>query len=96
MRPLGDCDELCDGSVMATPPNEGTTHAGFVNRNAQRVLRPTGQPGTDHLQTKYVLECEQCQHRYAANGSDIFERRCPKCQSGKPGLPIDAAELRKG
>ena len=80
---------------MSSRSDQVTTEPGFVNRNAQRVIRATGLPGTDHLQTAYVLECEQCQHRYAANGSDIFERRCPKCQTGKPGIPINAAQLLK-
>ena len=78
---------------MTNHPSQETTQSGFINRNAQRVIRDTGLPGTDHGQTAYVLECEQCQHRYAVNGSDIFERRCPKCQSGKPGIPIAAREL---
>jgi hypothetical protein len=80
---------------MSSGPREGTTQPGFLNRNAQRVVRDTGLPGTDPLQTAFVLACEQCQHRYAANGSDIFERRCPKCQSGKPGIRIPADELLK-
>jgi len=79
---------------MTNPP-KGTTEPGYINRNAQRVIRNTGLKGTDDLQTAYVLECEQCQHRYAANGSDNWERRCPKCQSGKAGIPIDAAELAR-
>jgi len=78
---------------MSNESHPGTTEPGYVNRNAQRVIRATGIPGTDQSKTSYVLECEQCQHRYAANGADIFERRCPKCQTGKPGLPIDAAKL---
>jgi hypothetical protein len=81
--------------AMANRPGQETTQPGFINRNAQRVIRATGPPGTDNLQTAYVLECQQCQHRYAATGSDIFERRCPKCQTGKSGIPIDAAELLK-
>ena len=80
---------------MANRSTQETTQSGFINRNAQRVIRATGLPGTDHLQTAYVLECGQCQHRYAANGSDIFERRCPKCQSGQPSIHIDANELLK-
>ena len=80
---------------MSNHPSQGTTQPGFINRNAQRVIRATGLPAADKLQTAYVLECQQCQHRYAANGSDIFERRCPKCQSGKPGIHIDAGELLK-
>jgi hypothetical protein len=80
---------------MSESPHPETTEPGYTNRNAQRVVRATRLAGTDHQQAAYVLECEQCQYRYAANGSDIFERRCPKCQSGKPGISLDADELRR-
>jgi hypothetical protein len=80
---------------MVHHPDHETTQPGFTNRNAQRVIRKTALPGTDDLQTAYVLECGQCQHRYAANGSDIIERRCPKCQSGQPSIHIAANELLK-
>jgi len=83
------------GSGMMNHPDHETTQPGFTNRNAQRVIRKTALPRPDDLETAYVLECGQCQHRYAANGSDIFERRCPKCQSGQPSLHIDAKELLK-
>ena len=65
-----------------------TTEPGYVNRNQQRVLRATGLPGNDHLQRIYVLRCERsgCGHEYGANGSDIFQRRCPRCHDGAPGL----------
>jgi hypothetical protein len=87
--------DLCDDPRMANHSSQGTTQPGFTNRNVQRVIRATGLAGADRLQTAYVLECGQCQHRYAAKESDIFERRCPKCQSGQPSLHIDANELRK-
>ena len=67
-----------------------TTEAGFVNRNGQVVIRNTGKPGTDHGQYVYQLGCTECGHVYGANGSDIFERKCPKHQSGSPGLAIQA------
>ena len=65
-----------------------TTEPGYVNRNGQRVVRATGLPGNDHLQRIYVLRCGQdvCGNEYGANGSDIFQRRCPSCQGGAPGL----------
>ena len=63
-----------------------TTTPGYCNRNGQTVLRSTGLAGTDHGQSVYVLRCGGCGHEYGANGSDIFERRCPVCQGGKPGL----------
>lgn len=63
-----------------------TTQPGYVNRNSQVVIRGTGLSGTDHGQTVYQLGCSACGHVYGANGSDIHERKCPKCQGGQPGL----------
>lgn len=63
-----------------------TTRAGYINRNDQTVLRATGLPGTDHGQSIYVLRCGNCSYEYGANGSDIFQRKCPKCQDGADGL----------
>lgn len=69
---------------MAKPT---TTVPGYENRNGQRVVRPTDLPGNDHYQKVYVLRCGKCNAEYGANGSDIFQRRCPHCQGGRPGLP---------
>jgi PHP family Zn ribbon phosphoesterase len=63
-----------------------TTTIGYVNRKGQIVVRATGLPGSDHGQYIYVLRCSKCQSEYGANGSDIFQRLCPKCQGGRPGL----------
>lgn len=63
-----------------------TTEPGFVNRNRQVVVRPTGLPGNDHMQYIYVVRCSDCGLEYGANGSDTFQRKCPDCQDGKPGL----------
>jgi hypothetical protein len=65
-----------------------TTEPGYTNRNGQTVVRPTDLAGTDYGQRVYVLKCGSCRREYGANGSDIFQRRCPSCQGGKPGLPI--------
>ena len=66
--------------------DKGTTRVGYLNRNGQMVVRPTGLAGNDHLQYIYVLRCRHCGNEYGANGSDIFQRKCPRCQGGKPGL----------
>jgi 5-methylcytosine-specific restriction protein A len=70
-----------------------TTAIGKVNSNEQRVLGPTGRRGSDHGQTVYVLACERCGHEYGANGSDVWLRKCPQCQSGKPGFEVSAADV---
>ena len=72
---------------MATASMQ-TTATGNVNRNKQVTIRNTQQPGNDHLQYLYQMACSLCGHNYGSNGTDIHERKCPKCQQGKPGLPI--------
>ena len=63
-----------------------TTVPGYTNRNDQTVIRRTDTPGNDHNQVVYELECGGCGQRYGANGSDIWQRKCPKCGGGRPGL----------
>ncbi len=67
--------------------NGRTVQPGYVNRNNQTVLRATQTRGNDHGQYVYVLICGQCGHEYGSNGSDNFQRKCPRCQGGMPGLP---------
>jgi hypothetical protein len=67
-----------------------TTDVGYINKNGQEVVRQTQEPGNDHLQYVYVLRCTRpsCGHVYGANGSDIWQRKCPNCQGGMPGLDV--------
>jgi hypothetical protein len=67
---------------------KGTTETGDRNRNRQVVIRPTPLASTDHNHYVYVLRCGTCGYEYGANGSDIHLRRCPNCQGGAPGLPV--------
>jgi predicted nuclease with RNAse H fold len=66
-------------------PAGRTVQIGYVNRNNQEVIAATGLPGTDHGQSVYVLRCGACAHEYGSNGSDNFQRKCPRCQGGAPG-----------
>ena len=68
--------------------SKGTTEPGYRNRNRQVVVRKTDLPGNDHNQMTYVLRCDGCGHEYGANGSDIFQRRCPAHDGGAQGLPL--------
>lgn len=68
--------------------DRATTRIGYVNRNEQEVVRATNLVGTDHLQKIYVLRCRQCGEEYGANGTDIWQRRCPRHQGGMRGLPF--------
>lgn len=59
-----------------------STDIGYINRNHQRNMGKTKAKGTDHLQFLYLMRCENCDHEYFANGSDIFHKKCPNCQGG--------------
>ena len=63
-----------------------TTRIGYENPNRQRVHGTRGIAGNDHGQVSYKLECLDCGHCYGANGTDIFQRKCPDCQGGRPGI----------
>jgi hypothetical protein len=74
--------------------SRGTTSPGFENKNGQIVVKGTSKSGTDHNQYIYILRCNHCGTVYGANGSDIWERRCPKPKSvchaggGRPGIGL--------
>ncbi len=59
-----------------------TTDAGYVNVHKQHNMGKTERAGTDHLQYLYRMKCGLCGHEYDANGTDIFEKKCPHCQNG--------------
>lgn len=66
-----------------------TTEPGFLNPNRQVVERRTGSPSLlRQQQTVYAIRCRDCGHVYGCNGLDIKERRCPGCQGGAPGEPL--------
>jgi len=60
-----------------------TTEAGYINKNNQLNHGRSEKEGNDHNQYFYNMECLLCGHTYYANGSDIWQRKCPKCQGGK-------------
>lgn len=68
---------------------KGTTKSGYVNRNAQITIRDTGDPGTDFGARKFQLACRHCGWTYGVNSTDIWERKCPQCQNGAEGLPLN-------
>lgn len=60
-----------------------STETGFININNQRNNGRTDIEGTDNLQWFYDMECLNCGQTYRANGTNIYEKKCPKCQNGK-------------
>lgn len=76
----------CQGKSkdMSAATGQKSTEAGYVNKNNQRNNGKTDIPGTGNGQWFYDMECLKCGHRYHANGHDVWLRKCPKCQGGKP------------
>ncbi len=72
--------------MTARKRNVGTTTIGYVNKHRQTVKEKTDREGTDHRQRVYILMCGNCANEYGANGSDNWQRKCPKCQGGRPGI----------
>ena len=73
---------------------KGWTEPGSVNRNGQINLGPTcpRRHGSDHGQYVYVIHCPDCKRNYGANGSDIWDRKCPFHQEGRSGEPLQGDE----
>ena len=67
---------------------------GFVNRNKQVNLGRTNppRPGSDHVQVIYVMRCLKCGQNYGANGTDIWQRKCPFHAGGMHGLALTPSE----
>jgi hypothetical protein len=63
------------------------TSIGYRNKEGQQVIRKTERNGTVPGQRVFILHCTVCDHEYGVDGCDIYDRLCPKCQDGPPGLP---------
>lgn len=61
-----------------------STDVGYINKNNQKNNGKSDERGSDHGQWFYNMECLNCGHVYKANGSDIWLRKCPNCQGGRP------------
>jgi putative restriction endonuclease len=61
---------------------------GDVNKNNQQLLRLTAERGTDYNARVWVLKCKQCLNIYGSNSTDAWERKCPRCQKGRTGIPL--------
>ena len=65
---------------------EHITSIGYRNRDGQEVVRKTVREGSSPEQRVFILHCTVCDYEYGAEGSEIYDRLCPKCQDGPPGL----------
>ncbi len=59
-----------------------------LNKNNQELLRKTEIKGTDANSYIWILKCRQCKYIYGCDSTDHWERKCPKCQNGRPRLEI--------
>lgn len=63
---------------------KSTTVSGYINKNNQKNLGLSGESGIDYMQKFYFMKCLNCDYEYKANGSDIWQRKWPRCQGRKP------------
>ncbi len=80
---------------MAIATDAPTLVPGTVNSNRQKVLgRAARLGGGMEGQRVYALQCQVagCGHVYGEEGIRVHQRRCPRCQEGKPGLPVPVLE----
>jgi hypothetical protein len=77
-RKLKECNERSSWDHV--------TAIGYRNREGQQVIRKTEREGTAPGQRVFILHCTVCDHEYGTDGCDIYNRLCPKCQDGPPGL----------
>jgi putative restriction endonuclease len=70
--------------------NEPVKNPGDINRNQQQLLRITQIRGNDYNSRVWILKCRNCSYIYGSNNTDAFQRKCPKCERGKKGLPVPA------
>jgi len=63
-------------------------NSGEINANRQELLRRTEVRGTDANSWGWIVKCRNCGHIYGCNSTDFWERKCPTCQKGRPGLEV--------
>ena len=70
----------------APTPDRSWSATGGVNRSGQINLGCTEPPrhGSNRFQYLFVMHCPVCDRNYGADGSELFERRCPYHQGGTP------------
>lgn len=61
---------------------------GDSNQNGQQLVRKTDESGTDYNAKVWILKCAPCGCIYGCNSTDAWQRKCPECQGGAPGLKV--------
>ena len=61
-----------------------------ISKNGQVLVEKTRMPSTTHPFAKiWKARCSACGITYGVNSCDFHIRRCPSCQGGEPGEPIE-------
>ena len=72
-----------------------TTDVGYINKNNQKNLGYRGVSETHYNQKFFEMECLDCDHKYLANGCDVWLRKCPACGETKPRKPSVSVQMSK-
>lgn len=81
------------GRATREPARATTVEPGTINHHGQTVVRKAGRAADDLVgQSIYILRCKGCGHEYGEAGIRVHQRKCPKCDGGKAGLPVPEPE----
>lgn len=61
---------------------------GSLNRNQQLLVAQTAWQGSDEREVLWIVQCMPCGQMYGVDSSAFFQRKCPACQGGAPGLVV--------
>jgi PHP family Zn ribbon phosphoesterase len=56
-----------------------------ISEHGQKLLARVELPAPRSGEYGYVLRCQHCGFSYGVEGNEDWNRKCPKCQGGKPG-----------
>ena len=66
---------------------------GDVNKNKQELINKTQHENGNNPHAKiWIVQCTLCNFVYGINGFDFHIRKCPDCQNGRKGEPIEGWE----
>ena len=69
---------------------------GSLNRHQQLLIAQTAWQGSDERHSIWIVQCMAprdevpCGHMYGIDATEFFQRKCPACQGGPPGLVVKA------
>jgi len=78
--------EGLSGDADSASGETDSSRSGTVNKHGQMLMGAPAAAGNDPSPRAVKMFCTHCYLSYGANGSDVWLRKCPRCQGGVPGI----------